>query len=249
MRRKRNSEKLSKARRFRLIPLVMMMAFGLFIVKSYDVYVGTNELSAFLIASQAVAEEEMADKEDIQDKIDAKMKESEDDEVDTAAPTVGGKKEEEYIPPPQRDRQQFTQVELDILQSLSQRREELDVRAREIDMKEKVLATTELRINDKLEEIKKLKNDVDKLLQQYEGEEESHLSSLVKIYENMKPKDAAQIFNEMDLGILLDVIDRMSERKVAPVLAGMDPAKAREVTEELAEKRRLQPARDALKNM
>lgn len=249
MRRRRNSEKLSRARRFRLVPLVMSMATLLFGIKAFDVYQGSQRLSEFLIAGSAVAEDE-APKGESDKLAEAKKKMEEEAEADKATKaSAGGNEEEAYIPPPQRDRQQFSQVELDILQSLSQRREELDEFAREMDLKEKVLATTELRINDKLAEITKLKNDVTVLLKQYEGEEQTHLSSLVKIYENMKPKDAAAIFNEMDIHILLDVIDLMSERKVAPVLAGMTPDKARQVTEELAEKRRLQPARDALKNM
>jgi flagellar motility protein MotE (MotC chaperone) len=61
---------------------------------------------------------------------------------------------------------------------------------------------------------------------------------LVKIYENMKPSDAATIFNQLQMPILLSVIGSMSERKVAPVLASMDPKRAKEVTEELAELRK-----------
>lgn len=252
MRRRRNSEKLSRAPRFRLMPIVMSMACLLFMLKAVDVYQGTQRLSDFLANPALAAEEEAeAPASDANDKIEAAKAKAEQEALEDAATAaqVGDNEEEEYVPPPQRDRQQFSQVELDILQSLSQRREELEVRARDMDLKEKVLATTEIRINDKLEQIKTLRQEVEELLTQYEGAEDTHLKSLVKIYENMKPKDAAAIFNEMDINILLDVIDRMSERKVAPVLAGMNPERAREVTEELADRRRLQPARDALKNM
>ncbi|MFN7401895.1 MAG: MotE family protein, partial [Alphaproteobacteria bacterium] len=65
------------------------------------------------------------------------------------------------------------------------------------------------------------------------------IRGLVKIYEAMKPLDAAAIFNEMEMPILLEVIDKMSERKVAPVLAGMNPKRARDVTQELAEMRKV----------
>lgn len=151
----------------------------------------------------------------------------------------------EESPAPDRPRE-FTQIELDILQSLAERREELERRAEEMDLKEKLLEGTELRINDKLNEIKQLKTQVDVLLKEYNEHEDKKISGLVKIYETMKPKDAAIIFNELDMPILLQVVDRMSSRKVAPVLAGMAPERARELTIQLAEYRRLKELPQAM---
>ena len=65
------------------------------------------------------------------------------------------------------------------------------------------------------------------------------MRSLVKIYENMKPKDAARIFEELEMATLLPVVERMGERRLAPVMADMNPAKARKITEELARLRQL----------
>jgi flagellar motility protein MotE (MotC chaperone) len=56
----------------------------------------------------------------------------------------------------------------------------------------------------------------------------------VKLYENMRPGDAATIFNGLDMHVLLEVVRRMNQRKAAPILAAMDPAKARALTAELA---------------
>lgn len=134
---------------------------------------------------------------------------------------------------------QFNQIEIDLLQSLSARREELEKWADEVRMQENVLKATEMQIDKKLGQMQSLKKNVEELLAKYNSQEDIEMRSLVRIYENMKPKDAARIFNEMEMGILLEVVDRMSERKVAPVLAAMDPKKARDVTMEMAEKRRL----------
>jgi len=71
------------------------------------------------------------------------------------------------------------------------------------------------------------------------------MKSLVKIYENMKPKDAAPIFEQLDMDVLLDIVDRMKEAKVAPILAQMNPAKAKEVTDELAKRHELSQAATA----
>jgi flagellar motility protein MotE (MotC chaperone) len=55
----------------------------------------------------------------------------------------------------------------------------------------------------------------------------------------MKPKEAARIFDTLEMDVLLSVIGKMNERKMSPILASMDPDKAREVTIKLAEQRKL----------
>jgi flagellar motility protein MotE (MotC chaperone) len=67
--------------------------------------------------------------------------------------------------------------------------------------------------------------------------EDTSWQRLVKLYETMKPRDAATIFNELEMPVLLQVVDRMKEAKAAPVLAAMQPDKARDVTTQIAKLR------------
>lgn len=173
---------------------------------------------------------------------DATTDEAAGGEKSTEEAAGGGKSTEEAAAeekPKEPEEKQYSQVELDILQSLSKRRDELNQWESDIKLKENLLSATEQRINDKIGEIKSLEGSVSKLLSQYNDHEDAQIKSLVKIYENMKPKDAAQIFNEMEMPILLEVVDKMSERKAAPILAQMDPLKAKNVTVELAAQRKL----------
>jgi flagellar motility protein MotE (MotC chaperone) len=87
--------------------------------------------------------------------------------------------------------------------------------------------------------LKKLETTIGGLIRQHDEQSEAQLKSLVKVYENMKPKDAARIFEELEMTVLLDVVERMKESKIAPILASMDPAKAKAVTVELATRRKL----------
>jgi flagellar motility protein MotE (MotC chaperone) len=43
----------------------------------------------------------------------------------------------------------------------------------------------------------------------------------------------------MDMDVLLDVVSRMKERKVAPILALVSPTRAKELTYELMQRRQL----------
>ncbi len=102
-----------------------------------------------------------------------------------------------------------------------------------------MLKAAETRIDNKVKEIKALQAVIAKLIKSYDDQENAKLQSLVKIYENMKPRDAARIFEELNMDTLLMVAERMKERKLAPIMAKMDPIKATEITVELARLRQL----------
>jgi flagellar motility protein MotE (MotC chaperone) len=137
------------------------------------------------------------------------------------------------------DPYEYTDEEVDVLQQLAKRREELDLRARQLDEREALIQAAEQRMEQKMAELKALQATVEDLLRVRSEQEEAELKSLVKMYENMKPKAAAKVFEEMDMDVLLDVVDRMNERKVAPILALVTPTRAKEITFELAQRRQL----------
>jgi flagellar motility protein MotE (MotC chaperone) len=132
-----------------------------------------------------------------------------------------------------------SEAELAILQRLAARRDELDRRARDLDARDALLKAAEQRIDAKIVEIRKIEASVNALLRKHDDEQEAKLKSLVKIYETMKPKEAARIFDQLDMPVLLDVIERMKEMKVAPVIANLDPERAKAITAALATRRHL----------
>jgi len=129
---------------------------------------------------------------------------------------------------------QFTKSEVELLKELSKRREKLEVDKKDMDIREQVLKATEGKIDQKVSELKGLQSQLEELMKQYDQKENSKILSLVKIYETMKPKDAAKIFNELEMPVLIKVVSNMKEVKVAPIIAGMEPTKARDLSIELA---------------
>lgn len=140
-----------------------------------------------------------------------------------------------------------TLMQKDLLQSLSKRRDELDAQEKAMALRETILKATEMRIDGKIAEMRDLKKQVEDLLAEYKKKDEEQIMSLVKIYENMKPKDAARIFEEIDMKVLLQVINHMNERKIAPILANMSPDRAKDLTVEIAKQRQL-PSPDDIEN-
>lgn len=129
--------------------------------------------------------------------------------------------------------------DLELLQHLAERRAEIDRRGRELEKREALQAAAEQRFDQKVAELSKLRTEIQGLLKQADDKQQAQLESLVKIYETMKPKEAARIFEALDMPVLLNVIERMKETKTAPILAAMDPVKAKEVTISLSERRQL----------
>lgn len=123
----------------------------------------------------------------------------------------------------------------EIIAELIARRRDLDMRERQLEQREALLLATESQVEQKLDELQILREELRSLLDQQEQEEEARIKSLVKIYEGMKPKEAANVFNTLDMEIMLSIVSRMSERKSAPILAAMDPSKARALTVLLAQ--------------
>ncbi len=136
---------------------------------------------------------------------------------------------------------EYTKAEMQVLQALSGRREMLERRGADLDRREALLTAAEQRIEAKVQELKQLQSAMESLIRRYDEEEDARKKSLVKIFETMKPAEAARIFEQMDLPILIDILDRMKERNAAPVLAQMHPARAKQVTAELARRRQPEP--------
>jgi flagellar motility protein MotE (MotC chaperone) len=131
----------------------------------------------------------------------------------------------------------MSQAEVDLLQRLSARRTEIDQRAAEVSQREILLQAAETRVDEKIAKLAALEKEIGGIVDQHSEEDAARVKSLVKIYETMKPHDAARIFEQLDMAVLLGVVEHMKERNAAPILASMESARARAVTLALAERR------------
>jgi flagellar motility protein MotE (MotC chaperone) len=129
-----------------------------------------------------------------------------------------------------------------VLLELRQRRQELDGREAALAERESLLTAAEQKLSARVAELQALQTKLEALDATRQQRDDASWQGLVKLYEAMKPRDAATIFNELDMPVLLQVVDRMKEAKAAPVLAAMQPDKARDVTAQLA---RMRTRRDA----
>ncbi|HIN21825.1 MAG TPA: hypothetical protein EYM71_08285 [Rhodospirillales bacterium] len=224
--------------RIKFLPLTIFAATLMLTVKIGDIWDGFDgHINGTIQVSEAIAQPAEEDA-----KPAAK----------DGQPAAGEKTAEQAVPAALKDEPQgqisklitndptlLTPAEIDLLQQLAERRQVLESREQEFELRTGLLAAAESRIDKKVEELKVLRETISGLIKTFDAQQDAKLLSLVKIYENMKPKEAARIFEALEMDTLLEVAERMKERKLAPIMAKMHPEKARDMTVELSRLRQL----------
>jgi flagellar motility protein MotE (MotC chaperone) len=121
-----------------------------------------------------------------------------------------------------------------LLERLGERRDELQQRTREIDMRERLLENAEKKLEGRMNELKAIEEQSDAAATKRGNNEAGALRNLVTMYEAMKPKDAARVFDRLSHDVLVPVVLQMKPAKMAEVLAAMSPEAAEKLTVALA---------------
>jgi flagellar motility protein MotE (MotC chaperone) len=128
-----------------------------------------------------------------------------------------------------------------ILGRLQDRREELEGRNRELDMRESLIKAAEKRLEAKVNELKEIEGRIKAASGARDETEAQRFKSIVAMYEGMKPKEAARIFDRLDMRILAEVATTLKPRTMSEILAQMTPDAAEKLTVELANRANAQP--------
>lgn len=129
--------------------------------------------------------------------------------------------------------------------AITEQKADVAARTRHLTEAEAVLAAAETRATAQIQRLGEIKRDVEALMQRRSTLQQEDLKRMVSIYETMKPRDAARIFNDLETDIIIDVLDRMPERRSAPIIAELEDTKAREVTRLILQRRALPGDRPA----
>ncbi len=240
--------------RLRLLPLLVLVALLAFTVRMGDFMAR---------AGSAFAQEEVKGEEAAPPPLDEKpaakedghtAEETKDDTHADAAPEapahpVEGEEAAEPAKAAEGDKEDwrdageedaaYSNIKVELYKELTARREDMDRREKAMATREALLEAGERELDQKLRELTALRTEIEGLLKKQSDEENTRVQSLVKIYEGMKPGDAARIFNTLDMDVLIQVMTIMSERKAGAILAEMDPERARTITILLAQQNKL----------
>jgi flagellar motility protein MotE (MotC chaperone) len=234
-------------RDIRVIPVVLVAIFGLVVLKVAGLvleggYVFDYQPNAKPPVKQASKQvswaQEMlnypggpADKGDPADVTGSAPKKEEPPKPATAA-AEPAKPAGVVVFPDQTPR--VSESERAILERLQSRRQELEQRAREIEIRESLLKAAEKRIESKVEEMKSLEGKAASAAGQRNEQEAARFKGIVTMYESMKPKDAAKVFDRLEMGVLIEIASQIAPRKMSDIMGLMQPEAAERLTVELA---------------
>ena len=136
-----------------------------------------------------------------------------------AAPETTVALDEDLRPSPELGRER-------VMVLLERQKRELERREATLATRESDLRAAEEQVEQRLTELKDLREEIRLLLEELDGERKDRVTRLYKMLENMRPAQAAQILEGTPEAISLEVLMLMNQAKAGRALAAMDPTKA-----------------------
>lgn len=233
--------------RFRILPVLVLVAFLALAIRIGEFSMGVS--SGGFASAQSEVNEEMppmpsetiADEEGEEQAMSETATEESAVSEEASGPAMPDMDDAEQVDwkDATESEYEYSPVREELYEDLAERREGLQQRERALATREAILEAAERELDQKLRELTAVRDEISALLERQSEEELARINSLVKIYEGMKAKDAANIFNTLDIDVLMAVMSRMSERKSAPIMAEMNPERARTVTILLAQQKQI----------
>ena len=72
------------------------------------------------------------------------------------------------------------------------------------------------------------------ITQQRNEQEAARFKGIITMYESMKPKDAAKVFDRLEMPVLIEIASQIAPRKMSDIMGLMQPEAAERLTVELA---------------
>ncbi len=234
-------------RNIRVIPVVVVAVFCLAVLKvagllldggyvfDYDPGRTTPSWAQQNLNFPGGAKQAAAPKDDgdITGSVEGKPKEgaAKDEKPKPEAPDT---KPDGVVLHPEENQQPVSASERAILERLQSRRQELEARSREIDIRESLLKEAEKRIQTKVDEMKAVEAKTAAENAQKADAENAKFKGIVTMYESMKPKDAAKVFDRLEMPVLIQISSQIAPRKMSDILGLMQTEAAERLTVELA---------------
>jgi flagellar motility protein MotE (MotC chaperone) len=229
---------MKSVRDIRVIPVLVIAIAGLAVLKVAGLVIDGGYVFDYQPDSttRSWAQETLnfptgrADPADVTGSVQEKPKE-EAAKPEVAAPEVAKPEGTVVYPDPA---QPVSASERAVLERLQSRRQELEARAREIDIRESLVKAAEKRIEARVQEVKAIESRINSAAEQKSEADAARFKGIITMYEGMKPKDAAKVFDRLEMPVLIEIASQIAPRKMADILGLMSTEAAERLTVELA---------------
>ena len=230
-------------RDIRVIPVVMVAIFGFAVLKIAGLVIDGGYV--FDYSPQATRKSwaqdtfnfptGRADPGDITGSVEERRKRKKEEPPKPEAPAAEPSKPPEgLVTLPPEGQAPVSASERAILERLQSRRQELEARAREIDIRESLLKAAEKKAESRVEELKGIESRISTATEQKTEADAARFKGIITMYESMKPKDAAKVFDRLEMSVLYQIASQIAPRKMSDILGLMSPEAAERLTTEMA---------------
>jgi flagellar motility protein MotE (MotC chaperone) len=247
-------------KRVRLLPIVIVAASGLLVLKATELVTSSSRFFAesdtprkamteedlprfaralarhrFIPPAEADITGSVPPKKDDAKKTDGKKEDPKAGAKPEAAPQQMAEQRPAQPLPPVAS---TSASERAVLERLQERRGAIDDRSRELDMRESLLQAAERKVDGRINEMKDIEGRIDAGAKAEQAEADKQIRTVVVMYESMKPKDAARVFDRLKLDVLVPIATAMKPARMSEILAVMSPESAEKLTVAMATKPR-----------
>ncbi|MEK2646812.1 MotE family protein [Bdellovibrio sp. BCCA] len=136
----------------------------------------------------------------------------------------------------------MSSAEIDHLKKLNERKKELDAREEELNRMEAELQVQKVDLEKRLKELEEMRTKISSMLEDRVKADDQKVDTLVQMYSNMKPPQAAKVFETMDEDLAVEILGRMKKKNAADIMNLLKPEKAQVLSEMFAGYKRRSPA-------
>ena len=108
------------------------------------------------------------------------------------------------------------------------------MREEELNKKAAEIAKQKLEIEDKLKHLEESREKIAGMLKERITTDSQKVDNLVQVYSNMKPNQAAKVFETMDEDLVIEILGRMKKKNAADILNLVKVEKAQKFSERYA---------------
>lgn len=119
----------------------------------------------------------------------------------------------------------------DYLFKLAERKQQLDQREADLNKLAEHLEKQKSELSEKLVKLDEMRDKISKTLQERIKADDAKVDTLVQMYSNMKPAQAAKIFETLDEDLVIEVLGRMKKKNAADILNLIKTEKAQVLAE------------------
>lgn len=128
----------------------------------------------------------------------------------------------------------WTPEQINNFNKLRERKLELDKREKDLAKLEEELHQQKGEIEKRIQELSKMRQNIAKVLESKVEVDEEKITKLVDFYSNMKPNSAAQVIQDMDEDLAVEILGKMKKKSAANIMNLLKPEKAQKLTEKFA---------------